>query len=115
MHKNPLEVRFMPNIINQIIEIDSIAQKKLDEADRLKLQLEEETRNKIEETNALIRQKAAEKIDSIRSEEERRAASQMEEIQKEQEAAISRLEKIYHEKHEQLEQDIFNNVLGSSL
>lgn len=105
----------MATIIDQIIQIDSTAQKRLDEAEALKLQIQQETKEKIAETDALIAQKAQEKLNRIQEEEERLAAEQKQEIEARTAETIARLEKTYEQKHEELERELFENVTGISL
>lgn len=102
----------MANIIDQIIQIDSIAQQKLDDAAHLKEQYEKKAKEKMADTNALIEQKAQAKIEKIRQEEAARAEQEKEEIRKQMEAALERLEKTYQATHEKLEEELYKNVLG---
>lgn len=102
----------MANIIDQIIKIDSVAQKKLDDAAHLKEQYEQDAKQKMAQTNALIQQKVQAKLDGIRQEEAARAEEEKEQLRRGQEEAFARLERIFDETHEKLEQEIYQNVLG---
>lgn len=102
----------MANIIDQIIQIDSIAQQKLKDAALLKEQYAQDAKRKMADTNALIEQKAQEKVDEIRRSEEWQANQERAEILAQKEEAIVRLERIFAQKREQLEQEIYQNVLG---
>lgn len=105
----------MATIIDQIINIDSVAQKKLDEAEKLKLQYRRETEEKMAETDALIQKKADEKLARVQEEEERAASEEKKRVEARTAETIARLEKVYEEKHEALERELFENVTGTSL
>ncbi len=102
----------MATIIDQILQIDSVAQKKLDEAEQIKVQYEQETKEEIARTNAAIQADADRKIDAVRQELSRQSEQEKESISARSDAELRRLKQIYEENHEKLEQDIVRNVLG---
>ncbi len=102
----------MPNTINKIIEIDSIAQKKLDDANLIKERIQKQVLEKSAQTNKLINEKADARISRILQIETQYAQDKMDIIKENNEKVIARLEKSYIDNHERLEQEIFNNVIN---
>lgn len=102
----------MANIINQIIEIDGIAQKRLDDAKKIKEQYLAELAEKKAQTNIALEEKTKGRIEKLLSTEAKFAEEQKVKIKEENDATIKRLEDIYTKNHEKLEQDIFNNVIS---
>ncbi|MEG0693609.1 MAG: hypothetical protein RR444_11090 [Oscillospiraceae bacterium] len=102
----------MANIINQIIEIDGIAQKRLDDANKVKDQYLIELNEKKAQTTKALEEKTRLRIEKVLSTETKFAEEQKAIIKNETDATIKRLEDIYIQNHEKLEQDIFNNVIS---
>jgi len=102
----------MPNIISQIIEIDTIAQKKLADAAEERALREKEAQEQMAADDAVLWEEARQKIERTRSAEEAEAKEKMERLLKQRDEKIVRLEKVYWESHEKLEQEIYNKVLG---
>lgn len=102
----------MKNIINQIIEIDAVAQKRLDDANKIKEQYLQELKIKSQEVNEKLEEKTKNRIQKILVTESQFADEQKSNIEKETQKVIERLEETYKTNHEKLEQDIFNNVIS---
>ena len=83
----------MANILSEILQIDAIAQKKLDDAARLKEQYERETRQNMEQITERVWEEA-------RNEISRR------------ELAFEQLEQAFAGEREKLEQSLYLGALG---
>lgn len=102
----------MTNIIEQIIEIDNVAQKKLEEVN----EIAELYRLEVEQTTAAdkkqIDDETAQKIQLLTENAEKLLAEQKAAIREQNKLDMARLEKLYDEKHENLEKDILKNIIG---
>lgn len=103
----------MVNIINQIIEIDGIAQKRLNEANEIKNQYLNELQEKTVAVNQELEKEAKIRIDKVLVAETKLADEEKARISKETAQVIARLEETYSKNHNKLEQDIFNAVISS--
>lgn len=101
----------MTSIINQIIEIDSIAQKRLNDAHAIEEEIKRQIVQKKQYTNDIINEKAAARIEKIEEIEQQYANEEMDRIKKEFDSKIARLEDIYTNTHEAIEAKIFNQVI----
>ena len=108
------QVFSLANIIDQIIEIDSTAQAKLDEATHMKDEIKKVTEQKIAEIKERIQQEADKKAEACRAEEQKKIDAQKEEICKKEAEEIKRFEQLYQEKHQELEKEIFKNIIETS-
>lgn len=102
----------MLNTINKIIEIDSIAQKRLNDAYLIKDDVKKEVLEKIEQTKKAIDEKTNSRIDHINEIEEKKAKEKIEEIDELKNNKIKKLEQTYLSTHQKLEQDIFLRVIN---
>lgn len=102
----------MTNTINQIIEIDALAQKKLAHAKAIKEQYLKELDEQTAQTNLELEIKTKNRIETFFHTEEKFAQEEMLRIKTETAEIINRIEKIYTDNHEKLEQEIFNNVIS---
>lgn len=102
----------MPNIISQIIEIDMIAQRRLDDANKIKAQYNVELNEKKAQTAKALDDKTKYRIEQILLNEQKLAQEEKAVIKSQTDTAINRLEDIFNQTHEKLEQDIFNNVIS---
>lgn len=105
-------VLYMSSIIHQIIEIDSIAQQKLNDASMIKENVKKEVIEKTEQTKKLVTEKMDARIQKIRDVECGFAQEQKDKIKTENDMLISKLMDTYSEVHEQLEQEIFLRVIS---
>lgn len=101
----------MVNIINRIIEIDTIAQQRLDEAHKLKEAVKVQVLEKAEQTSTLISEKADMRISRIEEIETQYAKDKMDKIKAENQQSLSRLEENYNKNHEQFEKEILDNII----
>lgn len=101
----------MSSIINQIIEIDTIAQKKLNDAMLMKEEIKQQVIDKTKQTNALIDEKTNSRIKKIEEIETQYAQTKKEEIKLQNDETLEQLEKTYVSMHEQLENAIFNRII----
>lgn len=104
----------MTNIISQILEIDAAAQKRLDDANRLKESCEQETVDKLNEASRAAEAQIAQQLDTLRQQEDEKVLREKAVIAARREAAEARLESVYEKCHTQLEETIFRNVTGAS-
>lgn len=104
----------MSNIINQIIEIDSIAQKRLDDANKYKEQIKQLILQKSEQTNEFITNKVNSRVEKIFEIENQYAEHEKDRITSETDEILNKLEQSYSENHLQLEKAIFQNITGCS-
>lgn len=102
----------MSNIINQIIEIDSIAQKRLDDANKYKEQIKLLILQKAEQTNEFINSKVTARVEKILEIENQYAQQEKDRITSETDEIIQRLEQSYSDNHLLLERTIFQNITG---
>lgn len=105
----------MATVIDQILSIDAIAQKKLDEARELKARMREEIDAQIAQTAAAIARKTEEELQKLRQSEEEETQKAKRKINMKTEQAISQLERLYADTHADLEEKLFQNVIGTSL
>lgn len=101
----------MSNIINSIIEIDSIAQKRLNDAHLFEANIKNVIAEKKLNTNELIAQKAEMRVAKINELEKQYADDEMASIKEESDAKIALLEQLFEDNHEQQELEIFNNII----
>ena len=87
----------MANILSEILQIDAIAQKKLDDAARLKEQYERETRQNMEQITERVWEEARNEISRARRREE--LAAQLE-------------RQAFAGEREKLEQSLYLGALG---
>lgn len=104
----------MANIIDQILAIDAAAQKRLDDANRLKESCEQETIDKLRAAGEASEQQIAQQLDSLRRTEEEKVRREKTAIAARRQAEEARLDSIYEQCHKQLEEEIFRNVTGAS-
>ncbi|MFZ2539922.1 MAG: hypothetical protein WAX04_13665 [Oscillospiraceae bacterium] len=102
----------MANTINQIIEIDAVAQKRLDNASKIKEQYLQELSEESDQTNKALEEKTQSRMEKVLSTETQYAEGKKAKIKDENDATIKRLEDTYNQNHQKLEQDIFNNVIS---
>ncbi|WMJ22614.1 hypothetical protein RBG61_11540 [Paludicola sp. MB14-C6] len=102
----------MSNIINQIIEIDSVAQQRLAAANEISLTMKEQIEAKTQEIKMKIMKKCEDRIQKINVVEKQCAEEKMAEIKAENDKIIQKLEQTYAESHKQIEKDIFNNIIA---
>ena len=104
----------MGNIIDQIIEIDMIAQKKLNEAEALREACRIEIEDALARDTAELEQSAASRMQKVEAYEAEALAGQKAAV----DAKISRqtegLIQAYEKGHLALEEALFQNVLGLS-
>lgn len=101
----------MSNIINQIIEIDAIAQKRLEDAQKISLTMKEEIEAKAEEIKSTIMQKCENRIQNVLAIEKQCADEKIALIKAENEKLIQKLEETYSNSHKQIENDIFQKII----
>lgn len=99
------------NTINRIIEIDSIAQKRLNDAYTVKDDVKKELLEKNEQMKKAIDEKTNSRIEHINEIEEKMAREKIEEIDDLKNNKIKKLEQTYLSTHQKLEQDIFLRVI----
>lgn len=102
----------MANIIDQIIEIDEIAQKQLDEASKIKELYMKELKDKENEVNNFLEKKTTDRIRKLTETEIQLAEEQKAKITADNKIVLEHLEAVYNKNHEKLEQEIFHNVVG---
>lgn len=102
----------MSSIINKIIEIDSIAQQRLNDAELLETNIKRQIEEKNHQTSAFIKGKADARVTKIDEIEQQYAAEEMAKVKEEVDSKIQSLEEIYKTTHKQLELDLFNKVIG---
>lgn len=105
----------MATVIDQILSIDSIAQKKLDFVTEFQHKLKEETNAQIAETTALYTKRAEEEVQKKRIAEQEQAEKEIQALLAKKEQAISKLEKAFEKTHDKLAEDIYQNVIRGSL
>lgn len=102
----------MSSIINRIIEIDSIAQQRLNDAHIIENGIRQQIIDKNTQTNKIISEKAEARIAKIDEIEQQYSQEEMAKIKEDSDAHIAKLEQVYMDTHEKIELEIFNNVIG---
>lgn len=105
----------MNNIINDIVNIDTLAQKKLAEANRIKEEYQAELAQRIEQKNLELVQEGQRRIEIITKTEEELVAQEKEQMEKARQKSLEKLQSVYDKNHSQLEDDIFKTVVDSLL
>ena len=103
----------MDEIIKEIINIDKEANRKLEEAERMK---DDVVKNQIIEENKELRQKMHDRakmhLDLVRETEKNHADDKIAAINERREAELAAIKKVYDEHHQLWEDDLFKRVLG---
>lgn len=102
----------MSSIINKIIEIDSIAQQRLNDAYVIQNGIRQQILEKNEQTNRVIHEKAESRIAKIDELEQQYANEELVRLREECDAQIERLEQFYSKNHVALEKNLFDRVIG---
>lgn len=102
----------MESIIAQIISIDELAQKRLQDASRQREEMRSKTEESIEETTRALREEAENRISIVTKQEDEAAQAQIAEIKEQNAALWARLEATCNENREKLETQIFENVVS---
>lgn len=101
----------MDNIISKIIQIDELAQEKLKQSEALKEKTMTEVAETIARHNADAEAASKEKLSIVFENESAAAEADKVEIGRSAKDKISQLEDIFSRTHEDLEKEIFDNVL----
>ncbi|MEG2429847.1 MAG: hypothetical protein RSA79_04890 [Oscillospiraceae bacterium] len=104
----------MPSIIEQIVEIDSVAQQRLDEANKIKIDIQNEVDKTSKKTKLSLEQKAKETIEKVQEIENQFANQEIDKILKDNNVSLSRIEKYYQDNHKSIEDKVFNNIISSN-
>lgn len=102
----------MENTINKIIEIDSIAQKKLDDAQEFKLKLENDTIYEKENLTLLFDEKVKKRITIVENSEKSFYDGQKIIIDQKKINALHELDKIFENNHLEIETVILKNIIS---
>ncbi len=102
----------MANILSEILQIDAVAQKKLDDAARLKEQYERETRQNMEQITERVWEEARNEISRARRREELAAQLERDALSRRRELAFEQLEQAFAGEREKLEQSLYLGALG---
>lgn len=104
---------YMESIIAQIISIDELAQKRLQEASRKREEMRSLTDESIQQTIGELKQEAENRIAIATKQEEETVALRISEIDEQNKNDLKRLEKTCSDNHEKLESKIFENVINA--
>lgn len=102
----------MSSIINKIIEIDSIAQQRLNDAQLIEKNIKKQIEEKNQQTAEFIREKAQARVAKIDEIEQQYASEEMAKIKDEFDSKINSLEEVYANTHKQIELDLYSKVIG---
>lgn len=102
----------MENIINKIIEIDENARRRLEEACQKKSEILCDAEKQEVAIRNDVLQRVKGRVEKIEEFEKTNADEKLEELNKKKEEAISYLNTIYNDNHEQWEKEIYNNILN---
>lgn len=102
----------MVNIISEILQIDAVAQQKLDDAAHLKEQFELDTRRKLEQFSAQVQQDSQDEISRCRRREDLAAQTERDAIASRKNTAMEKLEQSFAERRQELEQSLYLGALG---
>lgn len=101
----------MKSIIEDIIEIDSVAQKRIDEAKKIKEDVSKQIELEKEQMNAELNSKAENRVLKIEEAEKRLADEETAAIQKETDEKLSALRENFEKIKDKLENEIYQNVI----
>ena len=101
----------MPSIIEQILQIDSIAQKKLDEANAFQHQLLVDSESRKAELDAAASEKMETELAEFSGALQQKTSREKQEIEKQSQEDISRLGDLFAQNRARLEKDIFENIV----
>lgn len=102
----------MENIINDIVNIDAMAQVRLAQAHELQEQYKRELAEKINETNRALSQEEKTRIETVLKTETEIAEKEKLLLSSAREEALKILESAFEENHESLEAAMFENVIN---
>ncbi|MEG0615045.1 MAG: hypothetical protein RR540_04750 [Oscillospiraceae bacterium] len=102
----------MENIINSILEIESDASHKLDEATKKKGSVIAEAKTEAEKIAVTKKYEATKILDDFEKKEKYFADEKIQKIVAEKNASIDRLNKIYKENHISWETEILDRIVG---
>lgn len=106
------KVTIMPSIIECIIEIDSIAQSRLDQANKIKIDIEKEVDETSKQTIVSLEAKARARIEEIVKIDDKFTNEKIENIVAENNISLAHIEKYYTDNHEAIEDKVFNKIIG---
>lgn len=101
----------MPSIIEQILQIDSIAQKKLDEANAFQHQLLVDSESRKAELDAAVAEKMETELAEFSGALQQKTSREKQEIEKQSQEDVSRLADLFAQNRARLEKDIFENIV----
>lgn len=101
----------MPSIIEQILQIDSIAQKKLDEANEFQQQLIADSESKKAGLDAVITEKMEADLAEFSSALAQKTNREKQEIESRSQKDVAHLADLFAQNRAQLEKDIFENIV----
>ena len=103
----------MDEIIKEIINIDKEASRKLEEAERMK---DDVIKNQITAENKELRHKMRERaqmhLNRVREIEQAHADQKIASINAQRDSELAAIKKVFDEKHQAWEDDLYNHVLG---
>ncbi len=101
----------MPSIIEQILQIDSIAQKKLDEANAFQQQLLVDSESRKAELDAAVTEKMEAELAEFSGALQQKTSREKQEMEKQSQEDVSRLADLFAQNRARLEKDIFENIV----
>lgn len=99
------------NIIEQIVQIDSIAQKELDEAYKIDNDIKERTKKLMDADKATVDSEVYEELKLVDANEKASSDLINARVKASTEENIKRLNDIYNKNHQALEDDVFNSII----
>lgn len=103
----------MKEIIENLIKIDTIAQKTLNNANSLKDNVDTEIQTEKIKIAKNIAEKSQIRIENIKEKRQNEISAAKKEIDKNSESIINKLEQTYQASHKSIEKQIFDNIITS--
>ena len=101
----------MEQILNKLSEIEITAERIMEDADRNKAALSAEMERQCKAFDNALEQETNQKIQELRSNLEGRKKQEVTALRQNTENALEKLEAYYNQKHEQLSEDLFQQLL----
>jgi F0F1-type ATP synthase membrane subunit b/b' len=102
----------MEQVIAKLSEIEITARRIMEDADRTKQALSEETEQACREYDTSLEQEISEKVDQIRADLEKDKEAELRALRQSTEQTSASLDVFFEKNHEQLSKELFDKILS---
>ena len=102
----------MEQILNKLSEIELTAQRIMEDCDRQKQVLSEETEKRCKDYDTLLESRTSEQIQTIRQQLEKEKDSRLSQLRADTDATFSSLDIRYEQEHTRLSRELFEKILS---